>query len=149
MGDYKPDWKQIVPATTGHRLHMAGTFVDGAVDIYAPPESTVRAPADGWVESVMYLRFPLFGYEIRGYVEDRQKRLMGFVAAHLLNDSFPLPGDNFVKGEVVGQVAYWPASPAFSHVHFAFRVGDAPLPRPKMPPPGNIRVVRAFRRLGI
>lgn len=147
MGSREIDYTEIVPAATGHRLHMAGTFVDGAVDIYAPPWSMVLAPADGWVEEVAYLRLPLFGYQIRGYVVDeaaRRHEKVGFVMAHLMKDTYPQPGLAFAEGEQIGEVTHWDAHPAFSHVHLAFRVGDG-----KMPPPGNIKVERMLRRLRI
>lgn len=138
------DYTEIVPATTGHRLHKAGTFVKGAVDIYAPPQSKVFAPADGWVEQVIYLRYPLFGYEIRGYVMDRgRNEKVGFVMAHLLWGTYPEPGLGFAEGGQIGEIAHWPQHPASSHVHLAFRVGGG------MPPPGNIKVERMLRRLGL
>ena len=144
----EPDWKKLVPRTTGHKIHIAGTFVEGAVDIYAPPGSAVLAPADGWVVDSMYLKSPLFGYQIRGYVIDREDRKMGFVIAHLLKDTFPQPGDAIVQGQQIGRVALWPEHPASSHAHFSFRVGDS-FGGPTLPPPGNIKIVRALRRCGI
>lgn len=136
--------RDTVPDSTGMRVHKAGTFVDGAVDVYAPAGSEVRAPGRGRVVDAMPSPAVAGSWEIRGYIERRDGKLVPFVAAHFTEDSHLEAGDTFEKGEVIGRIRRWDAEPPSTHVHWAFRrVGD-----PRLPPPGNVLVLGAFLKFG-
>lgn len=134
----------VIPGSTGIRVHVAGTFVGGAVDIYAPQGSSVLAPADGRIADVMPSPAVPGSWQIRGYMMRRDGETVPFVIAHLQPDTIPRAGSSFKKGAVLGKVRLWAALPQSTHAHVAFRVaGD-----PKLPPPGNVSVVETFREFG-
>jgi hypothetical protein len=134
----------IVPDSTGIRVHKAGEFVGGAVDIYAPPGSEVLAPAPGVVVDAMPSPAVPGSWQIRGGMVRPDGREVPFVIAHFIEDGHPRAGDTFRKGDVLGWIKIWAAAPRSTHAHVAFRrAGDS-----KLPPPGNVLVERAFERFG-
>lgn len=136
--------QDTVPESTGMRLHKAGDFVGGAVDVYAPPGSEVLAPGDGRVVDTMPSPAVPGSWEVRGYMERRDGQLVPFVAAHFTEGSHLEAGAIFLKGYVMGRIQRWSQDPDSTHVHWSFRrVGDR-----ELPPPGNVLVLRAFKRFG-
>lgn len=135
--------RATVPASTGARIHEAGDFDNGAIDIYAPPGSVVRAPGDGIVEDAEPSPAVSGSWQIRGWATRRDGQKVPFVCAHFTPESHLSAGDTFKKGEVIGRIRRWDSNPRSTHIHWSFRrVGDT------LPPPGNVLVLRAFERFG-
>jgi hypothetical protein len=137
--------RDTVPSSTRAIVHQTPLRPDGAVDVFAPFGSVVRAPGDGRVTRVSDLRpHNLPGWQIQGYIKrPSDGKEVPFVLAHLLFDSHPTQGETFLQGAMIGKVSRWREYPSSTHCHWAFgRVGEAP------PPPGSVSVMDAFKRFG-
>ena len=134
-----------VPAARRVKRHNPSPNGPLAVDVYAPPGSSILAPLPGRVVSASCPDSPtLPGCQIRGFFRLPDGRGMPFVPAHLQQGSFPAEGQTFKKGATLGKMERWEQNPRSTHVHWGFRTpGDR-----SMPPPANIPVIMAFELCG-
>lgn len=137
--------RAVVPDSTGAKVHTAGDYPEGAIDIYAPAKSEVLAPGPGRIADTEASPAVPGSYQIRGYIRRPSDGLeVPFVAAHFIRGTHLAGGATFKKGAVFGRIKNWDAHPRSTHVHFSFRrAGET-----KLPPPGNVKVLRAFQRFG-
>lgn len=136
--------RATVPASTQQIIHSAGDYAEGAIDIFAPPGSVVLAPGPGRIVDATPSPAVPGSYQIRGYIRRPDGMEVPFVAAHFTSESHLARGATFGKGDVLGHILKWGAHPRSTHVHWSFRrAGET-----RLPPPGNVKVVRAFQRFG-
>jgi hypothetical protein len=135
----------VVPDCKFVKVHSAGGYAQGAIDIYAPPKSEVLAPGPGRVVRTAQSPAVPNSYQIQGYIKRPDGMEVPFVAAHFISGTYIGGGRTFEKGAVLGRIRRWDQYPNSTHVHFSFRrAGET-----KLPPPGNVLVMQAFKRFGV